>query len=173
MLIKNKTICAKIFDNSSYTSLARKLNYWRFKTQSIVFTNGCFDILHPGHIDYLSKAAQLGDVLVVGLNTDRSVSRIKGPDRPINNQDARAVMLAALFFVDAVILFDEDTPLSLITTIQPDVLVKGGDYRAEEIVGNDIVCAKNGKVIVIDLLPDYSTTNMIQKMTLPHGKRSQ
>lgn len=169
MLIQNQIIRSKIFDLSAHDALQKRLNYWRFKDKKLVFTNGCFDVLHLGHIDYLSKAAELGDILIIGLNTDASVSAIKGPDRPVNTQHARAALLASLFFVDAVVLFDEQTPLSLITSVQPDVLVKGSDYREKDIVGYDLVIAKDGKVIVIDLLESYSTTNIIQKMTSIHG----
>ncbi len=136
----------------------------RNTSDKVAFTNGCFDILHLGHLDYLGKAADLGDKLIIGLNTDASVQRLKGPSRPINNQEARAQMLAALSFVDAVILFNEDTPYELIKTIQPDVLVKGADYSVKEIVGHDIVLAKGGEVIPIDLLEGYSTTDIIEKL---------
>lgn len=128
----------------------------------VVFTNGCFDILHLGHVEYLAKAADMGDVLVVGLNTDASVKRLKGEERPINNQDARALVLASLSFVDAVVLFDEDTPYELIKTIRPDVLVKGADYKPEEIVGYDIVTSYGGTVATIPLVEGYSTTRLIQ-----------
>lgn len=138
------------------------LAYWHFKDRKIVFTNGCFDIIHLGHIDYLAKAADLGHVLVIGLNTDASVRRLKGPTRPINDQDARAGILAAMSFVSAVVLFDEDTPYELIKKIQPDILVKGADYKPEEIVGYDVVTAKGGKVVTLDYLPGYSTS-LIEK----------
>lgn len=144
--------------------LRRTLNLWRFQQKRIVFTNGCFDILHLGHVDYLAKASDLGDILVIGLNTDASVSRIKGPDRPVNDEQARARLLAALQFVDAVVLFDEATPYELIKKVQPDVLVKGKDYKAEEVVGYDIVTAKGGHVETIDLVAGYSTTALIEKL---------
>lgn len=144
--------------------LRRSLNLWRFQQKRIVFTNGCFDILHLGHVDYLAKASDLGDILVIGLNTDTSVSRIKGPDRPVNDEQARARLLAALQFVDAVVLFDEATPYELIKKVQPDVLVKGKDYKAEEVVGYDIVTAKGGHVETIDLVEGYSTTALIDKL---------
>jgi rfaE bifunctional protein nucleotidyltransferase chain/domain len=127
----------------------------------VVFTNGCFDILHRGHVEYLAKAADMGDVLVVGLNTDASVRRLKGESRPVNNQEARALVLASLSFVDAVILFDEDTPYELIKAVRPDVLVKGADYKPEEIVGYDIVTSYGGKVEVVDLVEGYSTTQLL------------
>lgn len=155
------TLLKKIISSSD---LPAQLAYWKFHQKKIVFTNGCFDILHAGHIDYLSKAADLGHILVIGLNTDSSVQRLKGPQRPINNQQARATVLASLFFVSAVILFDEDTPYELIKTIQPDILVKGSDYNAEDIVGYDIVTAKGGKVVTLDFLTGYSTSSIIEKL---------
>ncbi len=130
----------------------------------IVFTNGCFDILHAGHVDYLFKASALGDLLIVGLNTDESVRRLKGPGRPIQDQHARALILASLQYVNYVILFGEDTPLKLITAIQPDVLVKGSDYRAEDIVGYDVVTQHGGRVETIDFLEGYSTTSLIERI---------
>lgn len=140
------------------------LNLWRFKDDKIVFTNGCFDILHKGHIEYLAKAASLGTKLVIGLNTDNSVKRLKGNSRPINDENARALLLASLMFVDEVILFDTDTPRDIIDFVQPDVLVKGGDYKPEDIVGYDIVKAKGGEVVTIDFIEGYSTTTTIEKM---------
>lgn len=132
--------------------------------KAVVFTNGCFDILHLGHIDYLEKARALGDALIIGLNTDQSVKRLKGADRPVNNEYARARMLAALDFVDAVCAFEEDTPLELIETLVPNILVKGGDYTIETIVGADTVMKHGGKVRTIDLVDGYSTTNLIEKI---------
>ncbi len=140
------------------------LHVWRFQQKKIVFTNGCFDIVHLGHLDYLSKAADLGDILILGLNTDASVQRLKGAGRPVVDELARAFMMASLRFVDAVVLFDQQTPYELIQLVQPDVLVKGKDYKAEEVVGYDIVTAKGGKVETIDLVPGYSTTALIQKI---------
>ena len=144
--------------------LERKLAYWRFKNLKIVFSNGCFDILHAGHVDYLSKAADEGDVLIIGLNTDASTKRLKGPTRPINDQDARAMIMASLSFVTAVVLFDEDTPYNLIKQVQPDILVKGSDYKPKDIVGYDILKAKGGEVKTLDLLHGYSTTSIEQKI---------
>ena len=153
----------KIYDKiSSRDFLAEKLNLWRKEGKTIVFSNGCFDILHRGHVEYLSKAADLGDILVIGLNTDASVKRLKGPSRPVNDEKARAVVLAALEFVDAVIFFEEDTPYDLIKFVQPDVLVKGKDYKAEDIVGYDIVTNKGGKVETIELVEGFSTTNILK-----------
>lgn len=130
----------------------------------IVFTNGCFDILHLGHIDYLEKARSLGDALIIGLNADESVKRLKGASRPVNKEYARSRMLAALAFVDAVCVFDEDTPKELIETIIPDVLVKGGDYTIEIIVGADTVIQNGGEVKTIELVDGFSTTNIIEKL---------
>ncbi|MFH1160346.1 MAG: D-glycero-beta-D-manno-heptose 1-phosphate adenylyltransferase [bacterium] len=139
-------------------------NIWRFLNRKIVFSNGCFDILHLGHIEYLSKAADLGGVLVIGLNSDLSVNRIKGLGRPINNEHARAMILASLSFVSAVVLFDEETPYELIKLVQPDILVKGADYKVEEIAGHTIVLARGGEIITIPLTQGYSTTGLISKL---------
>lgn len=134
-----------------------------FKGKKLVFTNGCFDILHLGHIQYLSQAKELGDILVVGLNSDLSVKRLKGETRPVNPEHARALVLAALQFVDYVILFEEDTPFELIQKIIPDVLVKGGDYNKDQIVGADIVTANGGEVVVLDFVNGFSTTHIINQ----------
>ena len=155
----------KIYDKIlNKESLEEKLNLWRKEGKTIVFSNGCFDILHRGHVEYLSKAADLGDILIIGLNTDASVRRIKGPSRPVNDEKARAVVLAALEFVDAIMFFEEDTPYNLIKNIQPDVLVKGKDYKAEDIVGYDIVTNNGGKVETIELVEGFSTTNILNSM---------
>ena len=151
----------KIIDDNS---LEERLKLWRKEGKTIVFSNGCFDILHRGHVEYLSKAADLGDILIIGLNTDDSVRRLKGPSRPVNDEKARAILLSALEFVDAVVFFDEDTPYNLIRRIQPDVLVKGKDYKVEDIVGYDIVTGKGGKVETIELVEGFSTTMTIEKM---------
>lgn len=140
------------------------LSQWRFKSEKIVFTNGCFDILHRGHVEYLTKAAALGSKLVIGLNTDASVKRLKGESRPINDQEARAIILSSLIFTDRIIFFEEDTPLELIRYIQPDILVKGSDYKPEDIVGYDIVKAKGGEVITIDLTEGFSTTSILERV---------
>lgn len=129
----------------------------------IVFTNGCFDLLHRGHIYYLSRARELGDLLVVGLNSDASVSVLKGPGRPVNNQGARAEVLGALAFVDYIIVFEEETPLDLITVLEPDILVKGGDYQAKDIVGYAEVTSRGGRVETIPLLEGYSSTSIIDR----------
>jgi rfaE bifunctional protein nucleotidyltransferase chain/domain len=138
----------------------------------VVFTNGCFDIIHRGHVDYLAKARELGDALVIGVNTDASVKRLKGPDRPIVQEDDRAVVLAALEVVDFVCLFDEDTPYELIRALVPDILVKGGDWSVGNIVGKDIVEAAGGAVHSIQFLPNRSTTNIIQKIIQTVAPRS-
>lgn len=141
------------------------LNVWRFKDKKIVFTNGCFDILHPGHIDYLSKAKDLGDVLIVGINSDDSVRRLnKGVTRPLQDEISRATIIASLHFVDAVIIFNEDTPLDLITYIRPDVLVKGADYTIENVVGADLVQTNGGEVKLIPFLDGYSTSAIEKKI---------
>ena len=140
------------------------LSMWRFKNDKIVFTNGCFDILHKGHIEYLAKAASLGTKLVIGLNTDASVKRLKGDSRPVNDENARALLLASHVIVEEVIFFDTDTPRDLIKFVQPDVMLKGGEYKSEDIVGYDIVKAKGGEVITINFIEGYSTTSMIEKM---------
>jgi rfaE bifunctional protein nucleotidyltransferase chain/domain len=137
---------------------------WRAEGQQLVFTNGCFDIVHLGHIDYLEKARSLGSKLVLGLNTDASVSRIKGPLRPVVNEYARSRLMAALAFVDLVVLFDEPTPLELIEAVQPDILVKGDDYTVATIVGADFVLDRGGKVETISLVPGYSTTKLIERI---------
>lgn len=135
--------------------------------QKVVFTNGCFDILHRGHATYLAQARTLGDLLVVGLNTDASVQRLKGPSRPVNNQYDRAFLLASLACVDFVILFDDDTPEQLIHTVRPDILVKGGDYTLDTIVGADFVLQNGGTVTTIPFVDGYSTTSTLNKITQP------
>jgi D-glycero-beta-D-manno-heptose 1-phosphate adenylyltransferase len=146
----------------SWDHLQRQLAIWRFKEKKLVFSNGCFDVLHLGHIEYLAKARELGNLLIVGLNSDDSVRRIKGAHRPVNNAEARAMLLSAMSFVDAVVVFDEDTPLDLIKLVQPDVLVKGKDYEGKEIVGADVVKARGGHVVTIELTKGYSTSHTIE-----------
>lgn len=138
--------------------------FGRPRTGTLVFTNGCFDLLHRGHVEYLDRARRLGDALMVGLNTDASVRRIKGDARPLVGQEDRAVVLAGLESVDAVVLFEEETPRSLIAAILPDVLVKGGDYRTEDVVGREEVLAAGGRVEVVPLVEGYSTTNLIERI---------
>jgi D-glycero-beta-D-manno-heptose 1-phosphate adenylyltransferase len=157
----------------SLQDVAKKVDEWKIKGEKVVLTNGCFDILHVGHVTYLTRAAELGTKLVVALNTDESVKRLgKGDDRPINSETARLQVMAALGAVDAVLLFNEDTPLQLIQQIQPDVLVKGADYDPNEtdpaskkyIVGREAVISNGGKVIAIDLVPGFSTTAILEKV---------
>lgn len=156
----------ELIDRKLHTvaSIQPFLHSWRLQDKKIVFTNGCFDLLHLGHIDYLSRAASKGNILIIGVNTDRSVQALKGPSRPITNEFSRTSLLAALFFVDAVILFDEATPLELITAIQPDILIKGSDYTIANIVGADIVLQRGGSVETIDFVPGYSTSSIEQKI---------
>lgn len=139
---------------------------WREELRgTVVFTNGVFDLLHPGHIDVLFGARAQGDVLVVGINSDASVRRLgKGPDRPVRSEAERAYVLAGLAAVDAVVVFDEDTPLALVQALQPDVIVKGGDYAPETVVGADVVRARGGRVVIIPLTPGQSTTSIIRKL---------
>lgn len=156
----------EVINSKLYTreTLKPKLNMWRFQEKKIVFTNGCFDIIHKGHIDYLSKAADLGDIFIIGINSDNSVARLKGKGRPLQNLESRAVILASMFFVNAIIPFEEDTPFELIRFIQPDVLVKGADYKEKEIVGADIVKSKNGVVVTVPFLEGYSTSSIEKKI---------
>ncbi len=145
--------------------ITRFVNSRKLNGRRIVFTNGCFDILHPGHVDYLTQARDLGDILVLGLNSDDSVKRLnKGPERPINTQEARARVLAGLGCVDAIVYFNEDTPLELIKKVQPDFLVKGGDWKVEQIVGYDVVMANDGKVLTIPFLEGFSTTGLVNTL---------
>ena len=143
--------------------LPATLAEWRKLGRRVVFTNGCFDLLHLGHVDYLEQARHLGDALVVGLNTDASVSCLK-PGRPIQDEAARARILAALAFVDAVVLFGEPTPLALIELVQPDVLVKGDDYALEQIVGHELVLARGGQVRTVPLVAGYSTSRIVARI---------
>jgi rfaE bifunctional protein nucleotidyltransferase chain/domain len=147
-------------------SLKKQLVEWEMTGEKIVFTNGCFDLLHKGHVDYLAKASDLGTKLVLGLNTDASVSKLKGPHRPIQDESSRLQVIASLGFVDAVILFGEETPYELIKLVQPDVLVKGSDYKPEDIVGYDVVMSKNGEVRTIDFIPGYYTSAIEKKIKL-------
>lgn len=138
---------------------------WRFIGKTIAFTNGCFDILHEGHIASLSQAANEADILIVGVNSDASTKRLKGDTRPIINEHSRSLLLASLIMVDAVVVFEDDTPLNLITSLQPDVLVKGGDYTIEQIVGAKEVIASGGKVVINPILQGFSTTSLLEKIT--------
>lgn len=158
---RSKLLQSKILD---VAALQPKLHQWRFKQQRIVFTNGCFDLVHPGHIHLLAEAHDLGDVLIIGLNSDVSVGELKGPTRPVMDQYARSLLLASFSFVDAVVLFDAPTPIDLITAIRPDVLVKGGDYHPDTIVGAQEVQQWGGKVVVQPLIPGYSTSLIEKKI---------
>jgi rfaE bifunctional protein nucleotidyltransferase chain/domain len=148
----------------SRDKIEKQTNLWRFLSNRIVFTNGCFDILHRGHIEYLAAAADLGSKLIIGLNSDSSVSRLKGSGRPINSFQDRALALAALRFTDAIVEFNEDTPLNLIRMVKPDFLVKGGDYNHSEIVGATDVEANGGEIVVISFTEGYSTTSFLKKI---------
>ena len=161
MSVEKNAITQKIF---SLPGLLIQIEDWKKKGEKIVFTNGCFDLIHPGHLSYLLEAANHGDKLIIGVNTDRSVRKIKGEERPINNQQSRLQLLAALFFVDAVVLFDEPTPADLIKAIKPHVLVKGGDYKIEDIVGAKETIERGGAVKVLNFLPGYSSTHIIEKI---------
>lgn len=151
----------KIVEPSDILSLRLS---WKEKKQTVVFTNGCFDIIHRGHVDYLLKASTMGDVLFIGLNSDDSVKRIKGKDRPMMDQFSRSLILSSFEFVDYVCIFHEDTPYEMIKSVQPDVLVKGSDYKPHEIVGYDIVQANNGKVVTVDITQGYSSSGIIHRM---------
>lgn len=151
----------KIYDRAT---LARECNIWRNTQKKIVFTNGCFDILHHGHLDLLARAADKGNILIVGINTDSSIKRIKSNGRPVTNERDRAFQVASLLCTDAVCLFDEDTPENLIKIIRPDVLVKGGDYKIDQIVGADFVESLGGEVAVIPFVDGYSTTSIIERI---------
>jgi rfaE bifunctional protein nucleotidyltransferase chain/domain len=140
------------------------VDQWKARGEKVVFTNGCFDLLHYGHLHYLAEASDLGDRLIIGLNSAASVSRLKGPHRPINDEMTRQHQMAALTFVDAVVSFEQDTPFELIKLIVPDVLVKGGDWKPEQIVGSDVVQAAGGKVMSLPYIEGYSTTSIEQKI---------
>ncbi len=152
---------------ASLSHARRMMQKWHQHGASVVFTNGCFDLLHPGHISLLRAAAQKGDKLVVGINSDASVKRLKGPTRPVQNEQARAIVIGALREVDMVVIFGEDTPLELITALKPDVLVKGADYTEDAVVGGDVVKAAGGRVELVDLVEGCSTSNLVKKMTQP------
>lgn len=156
-----KTLLDKI---QSLATLKATVTAWQKAGEKVVFTNGVFDLLHLGHVTYLAKAAELADKLIIGLNADSSVKRIKGEGRPINDQNNRAALLASLFFVDGVVLFEEDTPLNLIGTLLPDILVKGADYTIDNIVGAKEVIANGGEVKTITFVEGYSSTSIINKI---------
>ena len=148
----------------SVTGIGQIIEIWKRDQEMVVFTNGCFDLLHYGHVHYLSQAADLGNRLVIGLNSADSVSRLKGPKRPINDELTRQHLLASLAFVDAVVVFEEDTPYELIRIVRPDVLVKGGDWAPEQIVGSDLVLAGGGKVLSLPYIQGFSTTAIENKI---------
>jgi D-beta-D-heptose 7-phosphate kinase/D-beta-D-heptose 1-phosphate adenosyltransferase len=158
---KHNSVRTKLFD---WDGLRTKVAQWEKEGKKIVFTNGCFDILHKGHIASLSQAAAAGDVLIIAVNSDASVKRLKGPERPINDENARALLLASLVMTDAIVIFEEDTPLELIKKIMPDVLVKGGDYRIENIAGAKEVIDNGGKVVLADMVEGISTSLIIERM---------
>lgn len=160
-------ITTKLF---TWENILKQCAVWRLKDKKIVFTNGCFDLLHLGHIEYLAKASELGGALIIGLNSDISVRKIKGRHRPINDEHARSMVLASLSFVDAVVLFNEETPYELIKTIQPDILVKGKDYKVEGISGHDIVLANGGEIMTVELTEGYSTTKIEERILRLHKK---
>ena len=143
------------------TDISRKL---KEQSKTIVFTNGCFDILHAGHVKYLAEAKELGNILILGLNSDSSVKRLKGNDRPVNNEQDRAIVLSALCSVSYIVIFDEDTPYELINNIKPNILVKGGDWKPEDIVGHDIVSSYNGRVMSLSFIEGKSTTDIVNKL---------
>jgi len=158
---QSNKIAERIF---SAEHLQAQIKWWRLINKTIAFTNGVFDILHEGHIKILSQAASFADVLIIGVNSDASVKRLKGNERPVNNQQSRSLILASLIMTDAVIIFDEDTPHNLIKSIMPDVLIKGGDYTQQTIVGAEEVIANGGRVEIIPLEEGFSTTGIIEKM---------
>ena len=158
---KPGSIPKKIFQPDE---LSKQIIRWRLTNKTIAFTNGCFDILHQGHIASLSSAASEADILIIGLNSDASTKRLKGDSRPVNNENSRALLLASLAIVDAVIIFEEDTPLNLIRLILPDVLVKGGDYTIDQIAGADEVVSSGGKVVINPILEGFSTTSIIEQI---------
>ena len=156
-----QNIKSKIY---SLTDLVERLKTWRKRGEKIVFTNGCFDLVHRGHVEMLANTADLGDRLVIGLNTDKSIKNLKGENRPVVDEYSRSILLASLQFTDAIVLFSENTPQKIIETIIPDVLAKGGDYNLEEIAGYDVVTQNGGDVIRVPFIDGYSTSNIIHKI---------
>src|SRR5690554_3333824 len=161
MNTKREQVLHKIMD---FPEIVRQAKIWKLKNNKIVFTNGCFDLLHPGHIELLLAAATFGNKLIIGLNSDHPVKKLKGKNRPIFSENDRALLLASQLFIDAVVVFNEETPLSLIELIKPDVLIKGGDYQINDIVGADFVKSHEGEVHTIPFVPGYSTTSIIEKL---------
>lgn len=156
-----KTLNSKINNLDTLTSQVKQ---WKMAGNKVVFTNGCFDIIHRGHIEVLARTADLGNKLIIGLNSDQSIQKLKGKNRPIIDEQSRAILLAALSFVDAIVLFSEDTPLKLISILLPDVLAKGGDYKIETIVGHEIVQQNGGKVKLVPFVDGFSSTTIIDKI---------
>jgi len=156
-----KNIKSKIY---SLSNLKIQSDKWKENGEKIVFTNGCFDIVHRGHVEVLANTADLGDRLIIGLNSDSSIKDLKGENRPIIDETSRAILLASLQFVDAIVFFSEETPITLIKTIVPNILAKGGDYKIEDIVGNEIVIQNGGEVKTIPLTDGFSTTNIVEKI---------
>ena len=156
-----KTLNSKVYNLDALTT---QVEQWKLASNKVVFTNGCFDIIHRGHIEVLARTADLGDKLIIGLNSDQSIQKLKGEDRPIIDEQSRAILLAALSFVDAIVLFSEDTPLKLISALLPDVLAKGGDYEIETIVGHEIVQKNGGKVKLVSFVDGFSSTTIIDKI---------
>ena len=153
-------------NNKIYTleEIKNQVSAWKQAGEEVVFTNGCFDIIHRGHIEVLAQTADLGDRLIIGLNSDSSIQKLKGKNRPIIEEQSRAILLASLSFIDAVVLFSEDTPINLISTLLPDVLAKGGDYEIETIVGHEIVQKNGGQVILVPFVDGFSSTTIIEKI---------
>ena len=156
-----QNITSKIY---SLSDLKIQSDKWKENGEKIVFTNGCFDLVHRGHVEVLANTADLGDRLIIGLNSDVSIQKIKGKNRPIIDENSRAILLASLQFVDAIVLFSEDTPKQLIETIEPNVLAKGGDYKVEEIAGHEVVLQNGGEVILVPFIDGFSTTNIVDKI---------
>jgi D-beta-D-heptose 7-phosphate kinase/D-beta-D-heptose 1-phosphate adenosyltransferase len=152
---------AKIFNIKDLSQIIKE---WKLNGDKIIFTNGCFDLIHLGHLEILARSADLGDKLIVGINSDMSIKKIKGNSRPIIEEDSRAKQLAAIEFIDAVILFNEDTPFDLINILKPDVLTKGGDYKKNDIVGNELIDKEQGEIVIIPLTQGYSTTSILEKI---------
>jgi D-glycero-beta-D-manno-heptose 1-phosphate adenylyltransferase len=156
-----QNIISKIF---SLSDLKIQSDQWKQDGDKIVFTNGCFDLIHRGHVEVLANTADLGDRLIIGLNSDSSIQKLKGENRPIIDENSRAILLASLQFIDAIVLFSEETPEKLIETIVPDILAKGGDYKVEEIAGHEVVLQNGGEVILVPFIDGFSTTNIVDKI---------
>ena len=160
-MLNLQNIKSKIY---TLSELVEQSKVWREKGEKIVFTNGCFDLVHRGHVEVLANTADLGDRLIIGLNSDSSIQKLKGENRPIIDENSRAILLASLQFIDAVVLFSEETPQKLIETIIPDILAKGGDYKVEEIAGHEVVIQNGGEVILVPFVDGFSTTNIVDKI---------